>query len=47
LQQFGQKRRIRGKMVERKEEKQDQITLLWNAIIDLQQRVRKLERRLE
>jgi hypothetical protein len=33
-----------GKEVE--EEKQDQIALLWNAIIDLEQRVRKLERRL-
>jgi hypothetical protein len=33
-----------GKEVE--EEKQDQIDLLWNTIIDLQQCVRKLERRL-
>ena len=38
----------RGKKVgkEVEEEKQDQIALLWNAIIDLEQRVRKLERRL-
>jgi hypothetical protein len=33
-----------GKEVE--EEKQDQMALLWNAIIDLEQRVSKLERRL-
>lgn len=31
----------------RDEEKKDQITLLWNAVIDLQKRIRKLERALE
>jgi hypothetical protein len=39
---------MRGKKVgkEGEEEKQDQIALLLNAIIDLERHVRKLERRL-